>query len=287
MKAILASDCYNRYADLNKDFDIYTDSSDYQVGAAILQDGHPIAYFSKKLSQAQLSYSTTEKECLAIVLCLKEYRKMLYGGKLNIFTDHKNLTFKTLCIQRILRWRLFIDEFDVTLKYVPGKENILADCFSRLPRMDKPTEGKGSVTIAKKMERNGVLIDFANIKLPKDDNVFEDELYQEHECYAHIDEDNEIMECMLNLPSVTFESSPLSMENIRNHQQQSPALLELQRRNPVQFRNHTISNVPIITIAGTVPNQPTLWKIYLPETLIKSTLKWFHKTLGHCGTDQL
>ena len=41
-------------------------------------------------------YSTTEKECLAIVLCLKEYRKMLYGGKLNIFIDYKNLTFKTL-----------------------------------------------------------------------------------------------------------------------------------------------------------------------------------------------
>lgn len=154
--------------------------------------------------------------------------------------------------------------------------------------MDKPTEGKGSTTIAKKMERNRVLIiDFNNIKLPKDDNVFEDKLYQEYKCYVHIDENNEVMECMLNLPSITFKSSPLSMENIQNHQQQFPALLELQHRNPIQFRNQTISNVPIITIAGTVPNQPTLWKIYLPETLIKSTLKWFHKTLGHCGTDRL
>ena len=57
MKAILASNCYNCYADFNKNFDnIYTHSSCYQVGAAILQDGHPIVYFSKKLSQAQLSY---------------------------------------------------------------------------------------------------------------------------------------------------------------------------------------------------------------------------------------
>ena len=125
--------------------------------------------------------------------------------------------------------------------------------------MDKPTEGKGSTTIAKKMERNRVLIiDFNNIKLPKDDNVFEDKLYQEYKCYVHIDENNEVMECMLNLPSITFKSSPLSMENIQNHQQQFPALLELQHRNPIQFRNQTISNVPIITIAGTVPNQPTL-----------------------------
>jgi len=133
MKAIIATDCINTYPDYSKPFDIYTDASEYQVGAAIIQEGKPVAYFSRKLSAAQMNYSTTEKELLAIVLCLKEYRKILYGGRITVYTDHQNLTFKTLSVQRILRWRIFMDEFDLTFKYIKGKDNVLADCFSRLP----------------------------------------------------------------------------------------------------------------------------------------------------------
>ena len=57
---------------------------------------------------------------------------MLFGAMINVYNDHKNLTFWTLSIERILWWRLYIDEFDVTLKYIKGIKNILADCFSRL-----------------------------------------------------------------------------------------------------------------------------------------------------------
>ena len=73
MKALMATNCINRYADLNKPFQIYTDASNYQLGAAVVQDNRPIAYFNRKLTNAQQSYSTTKKELLAIVLCLKEY----------------------------------------------------------------------------------------------------------------------------------------------------------------------------------------------------------------------
>ena len=102
MKAIVASDCINTYPDYNKPFDIYTNASNDQVGAVIIQDGKPVAYFSKKQTQFQLSYFTTEKELLAIVLCLKEYQKILYSSIINVFTNHKNLTFKTLSVQHIL-----------------------------------------------------------------------------------------------------------------------------------------------------------------------------------------
>ena len=87
----MASDCINVYPDYTKTFHIYTDTSDYQLGAAIIQDGKPIAYWSRSLSKAQLNYTTTEKELLAIVLCSKEYRKILQGGILTVFTDHKIL----------------------------------------------------------------------------------------------------------------------------------------------------------------------------------------------------
>ena len=56
MKAILAADAMNTYPDLNRPFDVYTDSSGYQLGAAILQNGRPVAYWSKKLTSAQMNY---------------------------------------------------------------------------------------------------------------------------------------------------------------------------------------------------------------------------------------
>ena len=61
MKASIASNYYNQYVDLNEPIEIYTDASDYQLGAAIIQNGQPIAYYSKNPHGAQKNYSTTEK----------------------------------------------------------------------------------------------------------------------------------------------------------------------------------------------------------------------------------
>ena len=78
----MATDCLNAYPNYNKPFKIYMDASDYQLGAAIIQDGQPIAHWSRSLQSNQLKYKTTEKELLAIILCLKEYEQILYGAKI-------------------------------------------------------------------------------------------------------------------------------------------------------------------------------------------------------------
>ena len=59
MKAIMVSDCVNIYSDHNEKFHIYTDASKYQLGAAIIQKGRPIAYWSKKLDNSQIKTYTT------------------------------------------------------------------------------------------------------------------------------------------------------------------------------------------------------------------------------------
>eukprot|EP00978_Attheya_sp_CCMP212_P025290 scaffold80992_cov27-Attheya_sp.AAC.2 len=94
MKALMAKDCLLSYPDPNIPYDIETDASDYQMGAVNKQNGRPVAYFLRKLLDAQLNYTTTEKEkeTLSILECLRAFHSMLYGTRITIFTDHKNMT---------------------------------------------------------------------------------------------------------------------------------------------------------------------------------------------------
>ena len=59
LKSIMAADCLNAYPDCNQPFEIYTDASDYQLGAAIIQNKQPIAYWSRLLQPTQQKYTTT------------------------------------------------------------------------------------------------------------------------------------------------------------------------------------------------------------------------------------
>jgi len=81
------------YPDWTIPFTIHTDASDKQLGAVISQNNKPIAFFSRRLSKAQLNYTTTEKELLSIVECLKQFRGILFGYPINVFSDHKNLVY--------------------------------------------------------------------------------------------------------------------------------------------------------------------------------------------------
>jgi hypothetical protein len=89
VKAAIAKETVLAYPDFLKPFEIYTDASSTQLGAVITQDNRPIAFFSRKHSKMQQKSSVTEIELLAIVETLKEFKGMLWGQDIKVYTDQK------------------------------------------------------------------------------------------------------------------------------------------------------------------------------------------------------
>ena len=120
------------YPDFNAPFEIHTDASKLQIGAVISQKGKPIAFYSRKMNSAQHNYTTTEKELLSVVATLKEFRNILLGHQIMVYTDHKNITYNNFNTERVMRWRLILGEFGLELKYIKGENNVVAHVLSRL-----------------------------------------------------------------------------------------------------------------------------------------------------------
>ena len=132
IKTVISRETLLSFPDFDQEFHIYTDASDYQLGSVIMQNNKPLAFYSRKLNSAQKRYTTGEQELLSIVETLKEFKNILLGQKLIVHTDHKNLLYNKLSTDRIIRWRLLLEEFGAQFEYVKGQKNIIADAMSRL-----------------------------------------------------------------------------------------------------------------------------------------------------------
>ena len=88
MKEIIASETLLAYPNFLKPFKIYTDASHTQLGAVISQESKPIAFYSRKLTAPQTRYTTIERELLSIVETLKEFRNILFGHEIIIYSAY-------------------------------------------------------------------------------------------------------------------------------------------------------------------------------------------------------
>jgi cleavage and polyadenylation specificity factor subunit 1 len=146
MKRVITRETLLAYPNFSEIFDIHTDASLYQLGACISQNGKPIAFYSRKLNPAQTRYTTTERELLSIVEVLKEFRNILLGQQIRVYTNHENLTQVKFNSDRVMRWRLYIEEYSPDLQYIKGENNVVADALSRLDMDDVPNLHEALIT---------------------------------------------------------------------------------------------------------------------------------------------
>ena len=98
------------YPDSTITFTVDTDNSDKQLCSVIIHNNKPITFFSRRLRNPQRNYTTTKKEILTIVECLKQFCRIIFGCEINVFSYHKNLVYVTTMseFQRVMRWKLII-----------------------------------------------------------------------------------------------------------------------------------------------------------------------------------
>ncbi|GJV39479.1 reverse transcriptase domain-containing protein [Tanacetum coccineum] len=156
---VFSQDCINAFETLKKNltegpilvvpdwnlpFKLMCDASDFAIGAVLGQRKtkhfQPIHYASKTMTEAQIHYTTTEKEMLAVVYAFEKFRPYLVLSKIIVYTDYSTLKYlmnKQDAKPRLLRWVLLLQEFDITILDKKGSENLAADHLSRLENPHK------------------------------------------------------------------------------------------------------------------------------------------------------
>lgn len=136
LKKLLVSSPVLTTPDFSLPFSIHCDASNTGLGVVLCQgpSDSPIAYASRQLRGAELKYSVTEKECLAVVFALEKFRPYVEGYHFNIYTDHSSLTW--LFNQenppgRIARWVMKLSQYDFKIFHKKGSSNIVPDALSR------------------------------------------------------------------------------------------------------------------------------------------------------------
>ena len=284
IKNIIARDVVLAYPDFSQEFLIYTDASKRQLGGVITQNNRPIAFFSRKLTKAQEKYTVTELELLSIVELLKEFKGMLLGFKVKVMTDHVNLTSNNLGLDsdRVLRWRLLLNEFDVEIDYIKGVENTVADAISRLDYCPKKNPHPEDYDAFDAKELNwhhkhniGV---FLLTELLEEQDGGDMEEVNEKECFSH--------DLFVQSEATDEEEIyPVTIREIVDAQREDKELKKWFKDPPKgKHIRPVLLQDEIVLCFVRDPERP---RMVIPKKLQRKTVAWYHHYLQHPGRDKL
>lgn len=141
VKALLCSAPVLAAPQFNRPFELQVDASQVGAGAMLLQndehgDVRPVSFFSRKFNRHQANYSIIEKGALALIWALQHFEVYVSSGPVVVYTDHNPLTFlrSLKCPnQRLVRWSLFFQGYNLDIRHIKGAVNVVADALSRAP----------------------------------------------------------------------------------------------------------------------------------------------------------
>lgn len=162
---------------------LQVDASDFALGGTLSQiideNLQPLAFFSRKLTEAEKNYSAYDRELLAAYAAIKHFRHMLEAREFSLFTDHKPLTFafqkrSDKCSPRQARQLDYISQFTTNVYHIKGSENILADALSRINAIcmpnpidyDEIAQAQQTDSELKHLLENSEVLKFKELNLP-------------------------------------------------------------------------------------------------------------------------
>ena len=148
LKQIITEAPVLAYYDPEKDNVIQADASKRGIGCVMMQEGKPVCYASRSLSDTESRYSNIERKLLAACWCLERFNHYVSGKQVLIETDHKLLESiwkKNIpgALPRLQRLLLKMTKYNVEMKYIQGKTNVIADALSRVCCMETPDKYHG------------------------------------------------------------------------------------------------------------------------------------------------
>ena len=143
VKLAISKDLLLGYFDPREPVEIEVDASMKGLGAALLQKGRPVAFASKSLTPTETNYANIEREMLSVVFGLEHFHCFIYGKPVVVHSDHKPLQYISVkqlsqAPPRLQRMLLRIQQYEIEIKYRPGKEMTYADYLSRVSPTQRP-----------------------------------------------------------------------------------------------------------------------------------------------------
>ena len=190
--------------DHNREFILQTDWSRFAVGAILAQRltdrrEHVVAYWSRTLTSAEVNYSASEGETLAVVAAIAHFRQYLHGRKFQLQTDHVALKWIMTSANlsgKLARWAMQLQGYDFEIVYRKGSANSNADALSRLPRVEEEEDSLEA--------EDGSNETFADVIDPRDGALI---IANQEDCSYHADYEKDIVEfyTMEDLDNVTYD----------------------------------------------------------------------------------
>lgn len=236
-------------------YKLQTDASDAGISGVLYQvdengDHRIVSLVSRCLNAAEINYTTTEKELLAIVYSVSKLRTYLLGTRFDVITDHKALTFlssTSYLNARMIRWSITLQQYDFVVSHCQGKDNIVADFFSRNP------EGK-----------------FESIKSP---NLSIDVLG----CSPGDDNDSFCLRNNIDLKGNLRDS----LKNLSKLQRRDSYCQEIYKRIEID------PQLKFYSLEGGVLLEKNLsegsWQVIIPTEITRQLIDNIHSKLGHPG----